>query len=181
MATTKTLFYQKPSCTTCRKAKDLLRSLKIDFVSRDLDQEKLSESELDALIGTRDYKGFLSTRNELYRELNMGEKPPTRSRVDDAGIWIAHVESLASDHFVATHDRDGTRAHVLFFADHTPHAAAAKIRERFARMLEQFGGRSALDECSSIEDGGLEPHRQRQAEVAGEDEEAGSPFAVSRQ
>ena len=53
--------------------------LKLDFDSRDLDKQPLSESELDKLIGTRDYKLLLNTRNELYRERNMAEKPPTRA------------------------------------------------------------------------------------------------------
>ena len=52
--------------------------LKLDFDSRDLDKQPLSESELDKLIGARDYKNFLNTRNDLYRERNMAEKPPTR-------------------------------------------------------------------------------------------------------
>ena len=39
----------------------------------------LSESEIDALIGSRDYKQFLNTRNELYRERGMKEKPPARA------------------------------------------------------------------------------------------------------
>ena len=39
----------------------------------------LSVAKLDALIGTRDYKDFLNTRNELYRERGMKEHPPTRS------------------------------------------------------------------------------------------------------
>jgi arsenate reductase len=34
---------------------------------------------LGALIGARDYKLFLNTRNELYRERNMKEKPPSRT------------------------------------------------------------------------------------------------------
>jgi arsenate reductase len=46
--------------------------------SRDLDKERLSETELDELIGARDYKLFLNARNELYRETNMKEKPPSR-------------------------------------------------------------------------------------------------------
>jgi arsenate reductase (glutaredoxin) len=79
MAAAKIAFYQKPTCTTCRKAKALLRELKIDFTSRDLDKERLSESELDQLIGARDYKGFLNTRNELYRTRKMSEHPPTRA------------------------------------------------------------------------------------------------------
>ena len=52
--------------------------LKLDFDSRDLDKQPLSESELDKLIGTRDHKLFLNTRNELFRERNMADKPPTR-------------------------------------------------------------------------------------------------------
>ena len=34
--------------------------------------------QLDQLIGERDYKLFLNSRNELYRERNMKEHPPTR-------------------------------------------------------------------------------------------------------
>ena len=74
----KVLFFQKPSCTTCRKAKALLLELGAEIESRDLDKEPLSVSELESLIGERDYKTFLSTRNELYRERKMGENPPSR-------------------------------------------------------------------------------------------------------
>jgi len=35
--------------------------------------------ELNALIGDRDYKMFLNARNELYRERNMKDAPPSRS------------------------------------------------------------------------------------------------------
>jgi len=56
-----------------------LLELKLNFDSRDLDRQPLSEAELDKLVGERDYKEFLSPRNELYRERNMAEKPPPRS------------------------------------------------------------------------------------------------------
>ena len=46
---------------------------------RNLDAERLTEDELDALIGARDYRMFLNPRNELYRRRKMGEKPPSRS------------------------------------------------------------------------------------------------------
>jgi arsenate reductase (glutaredoxin) len=49
----------------------------LDF--RDLGKEPLTESELDELIGDRDYKEFLNTRNELYRARKMKERPPTRA------------------------------------------------------------------------------------------------------
>ena len=39
----------------------------------------MTEAELDALIGDRDYELFLNTRNELYREKNMKESPPSRA------------------------------------------------------------------------------------------------------
>lgn len=55
-----------------------LQKLKIDFVSHDLDKERLTETELDHLIGDRDHKGFLNTRNELYRKCKMGEHTPSR-------------------------------------------------------------------------------------------------------
>ena len=48
--------------------------------SRDLDKQPLSEKELDELIGERDYKAFLNSRNELYRERKMAEKLPTREQ-----------------------------------------------------------------------------------------------------
>jgi arsenate reductase (glutaredoxin) len=39
----------------------------------------LSVAELDRLIGKRDYRLFLNSRNELYRERNMRDNPPSRS------------------------------------------------------------------------------------------------------
>ena len=50
-----------------------------ELESRDLDKERLSEAELEELIGERDYKEFLNTRNELYRERKMKEHPPSRA------------------------------------------------------------------------------------------------------
>jgi arsenate reductase-like glutaredoxin family protein len=46
---------------------------------RDLAQDRLTVAELDRLIGERDYRLFLNSRNELYRERNMKEKPPSRA------------------------------------------------------------------------------------------------------
>ncbi len=38
----------------------------------------LSVAELEELIGERDYKEFLNTRNELYKERDMKNQPPPR-------------------------------------------------------------------------------------------------------
>ena len=45
---------------------------------RDLNKERLTAAELGHLIGRRDYKLFLNTRNELYRARKMGQNPPSR-------------------------------------------------------------------------------------------------------
>jgi arsenate reductase-like glutaredoxin family protein len=50
-----------------------------ELESRDLGKDRLSAAELDGLIGDRDYKLFLNTRNELYREKKMGLVPPSRA------------------------------------------------------------------------------------------------------
>ena len=71
-------FYEKKTCTTCRKAKAFLtgRGAQLDVV--DLNQG-LSASEIEALIGDRDYRKFLNPRNVLYRELKMKDGPPPRA------------------------------------------------------------------------------------------------------
>jgi arsenate reductase-like glutaredoxin family protein len=62
-----------------------------DLERRDLDNDRLSEAELDALIGARDYLQFLNPRNELYRAKNMKEKPPARPQ---AIAMMAKVPNL---------------------------------------------------------------------------------------
>lgn len=74
----KVLFMQKPTCTTCRKAKKFMQRRGFQLYFRDLAKERLSSAELEKLIGKRDYTEFLNTRNELYRKENMKEEPPTR-------------------------------------------------------------------------------------------------------
>ena len=71
-------FLHKPNCTTCRKARAYMEHCGIPLHFRDLGKERLSVTELEKLIGPRDHTEFLNTRNELYREKNMKEKPPSR-------------------------------------------------------------------------------------------------------
>ena len=71
-------FLHKPNCTTCRKAKAFLEKKKADLELRDLGKDQLTIAELDQLIGKRDYRKFLNTRNELYRSRHMGVNPPAR-------------------------------------------------------------------------------------------------------
>jgi len=50
-----------------------------ELESRDLDKQRLTEAELDELIGSRDHSEFLNTRNEIYRTRKMKEHPPSRA------------------------------------------------------------------------------------------------------
>jgi arsenate reductase len=79
MPKTKIRFLQKPSCTTCRKAKAYLEKLGASLELRNLDTERLNEAQLDEIIGERDYKQFLNARNELYRTRKMKDHPPPRA------------------------------------------------------------------------------------------------------
>ena len=56
----------------------MLREKGVVFEEVDLNKG-LSVGELEALVGARDYKMFLNTRNELYRSRNMKEHPPSRA------------------------------------------------------------------------------------------------------
>jgi arsenate reductase-like glutaredoxin family protein len=55
----------------------LLRERDAQFEEIDLNKG-LSIADLDKLIGKRDYREFLNSRNELYRERGMKENPPPR-------------------------------------------------------------------------------------------------------
>ena len=56
----------------------MLREKGVQFEEVDLNKG-LTVEVLDHLIGTRDYREFLNSRNELYRERNMKESPPSRA------------------------------------------------------------------------------------------------------
>jgi arsenate reductase-like glutaredoxin family protein len=51
----------------------------VELEVRDMNKERLTAAELDELIGERDYKLFLNTRNEIYRARKMKERPPSRA------------------------------------------------------------------------------------------------------
>lgn len=70
-------FYEKPTCTSCRKARALLEQKGVAMKRIDLNKG-LGVEELDRLIGDRDYKLFLNPRNVLYREGDMKRNPPNR-------------------------------------------------------------------------------------------------------
>jgi arsenate reductase len=71
-------FLHKPNCTTCRKARSFLEKRGFQLYFRDLAKERLTPEELEKLIGDRDHKEFLNTRNEIYRQKDMKNNPSSR-------------------------------------------------------------------------------------------------------
>ena len=55
----------------------MLREEGAEFEEIDLNRG-LTKAELEELIGKRDYRQFLNSRNELYRERGMKDNPPSR-------------------------------------------------------------------------------------------------------
>jgi Spx/MgsR family transcriptional regulator len=71
-------FLQKPSCTTCRKAKAYLEKQGAALALRSLDDQPLNKAEIEQIIGPRDHLPFLNSRNELYRSRKMKDRSPER-------------------------------------------------------------------------------------------------------
>lgn len=98
----KVQFLQKPSCTTCRKARKFMEDRGFQLSLRDLDKEKLSVAEIEKLIGDRDYRQFLNSRNELYRSRNMKAHPPSR---EDVIRMMAETPNLIRRPVIISGDR----------------------------------------------------------------------------
>lgn len=58
----------------------------------------LSKAEIEALIGDRDYKLFLNTKNEVYRERGMKQNPPSRAEAID--LMAVHPNLIRRPLFV---------------------------------------------------------------------------------
>lgn len=107
----KALFMQKPTCTTCRKARSFMERHGFQLYFRDLAKERLSAAELEKLIGKRDYTEFLNPRNELFRRKKMKQNPPPRR---EAIRMMSHEPNLirrpvvvAGGRVVIGFDKDG--------------------------------------------------------------------------
>jgi regulatory protein spx len=64
----KATFYWKPSCTTCRNARDYLEKLKIDVEERDINKTPPSREFLERHIDEARFLDFVSTRSPVFKE-----------------------------------------------------------------------------------------------------------------
>lgn len=71
----------------------------------------LSVEQLDAIIGERDYKPFLNSRNALYREMGMKDNPPPRAKalklMSENPNLIKRPLTIVGDEIVLGFDQDG--------------------------------------------------------------------------
>lgn len=78
-AMSKPYFVWKKSCDTCRKYKKQLDAWGVDYDGREMNAEPLSAADIAGLIGEREVKPFLNSRNARYRELKLSQNPPDRA------------------------------------------------------------------------------------------------------
>ena len=92
-------FLQKPTCSTCRKARSFLEKRGFHLHYRDLVKERLSASELQKLIGKHDHEDFLNPRSEVFRKKKMKDNPP--SRREAIGLMAKNPELIRRPVIVA--------------------------------------------------------------------------------
>ena len=64
----KPTFYWKPSCTTCRNARDYLEKLQIAVEERDINKTPPSREFLERHIDESRFLDFVSTRSPVFKE-----------------------------------------------------------------------------------------------------------------
>ena len=81
-------FIEYPKCSTCRKAKDELNQLGVDFEAVDIVQNTPSRDQLLDWIQNSDFeiKSFFNTSGLKYRELGLKEKVPHMTAQEAADL-----------------------------------------------------------------------------------------------
>jgi Spx/MgsR family transcriptional regulator len=64
----KPLFYWKPTCTTCRGARELLRSRGVDVEERDINKHPPSRAFLEKHIDGRHFLDYVSRRSPVFKQ-----------------------------------------------------------------------------------------------------------------
>ena len=62
------LFYWKPTCTTCRHARDFLRQRGIDVEERDINKRPPPRSFLERHVDARHYLDYVSRRSPVFKQ-----------------------------------------------------------------------------------------------------------------
>lgn len=79
----KPTFYWKPSCTTCRNAKDYLDKMRIAVEQRDINKTPPSREFLERHIDEERFLDFVSTRSPVFKE-----RPLPKSKKDAIDLMM---------------------------------------------------------------------------------------------
>ena len=71
----KLTIYQKPTCSTCRQAVQLLKESGVPFTAVNYYEDRFTKSQLKALLKKAGLspRELLRTKEDLYKELNLGK------------------------------------------------------------------------------------------------------------
>jgi Spx/MgsR family transcriptional regulator len=62
------VFYWKPTCTTCRAAREFLRQRGIDVEERDINKQPPSRAFLERHIDARNFLEYVSRRSPVFKQ-----------------------------------------------------------------------------------------------------------------
>jgi arsenate reductase len=64
----KRIFYWKPTCTTCRGARELLKRRGIEIEERDINRQPPSRAFLERHVDAKNYLQFVSKRSPVFKQ-----------------------------------------------------------------------------------------------------------------
>ena len=90
----KITIYIKPTCTTCRKALNVLKDNNQEFDSINYSEKKLTKKSLSEIIDILDVEPaeILRKKEKIYKELGLKDKKLTKKEVVD--LVIKHPDLL---------------------------------------------------------------------------------------
>lgn len=78
MGTEKIVFYEKPGCGTCKKARAWLERRGVQFQAVDIVNNPPPKTLLEKIVNAKNVKASLNTRATLYREREMAKDLPSK-------------------------------------------------------------------------------------------------------
>ena len=90
----KLTIYQKPTCSTCRQAVQLLKESGTPFTAVNYYEQRFSKSQLKALLKKAGLfpRDILRTKEDLYKELNLAKTTLSDDALID--LMVAHPDLI---------------------------------------------------------------------------------------
>ncbi|HET8721127.1 MAG TPA: arsenate reductase (glutaredoxin) [Nitrospira sp.] len=91
---TKVTIYQKPTCSTCRQAVQLLKDSGTPFTAVNYYEERFTAAQLKALLKKAGLspREILRTKEDLYRQLNLAKTTLSDEALID--VLVAHPDLI---------------------------------------------------------------------------------------